>query len=818
MAITDEDPGVAGLRALSDAIDAGVIAVDGHGRVHLVNDVAQRLLGWSAATTIGSGAHDLVHAGRERPGHDCPLLRVPYRGPRVRVDQDVFQRRDGSTLAVSYTLTPFSAEGALIVFNDRAAADLAAADVHRLAATIAATDDAVIGWSLDTTITSWNPGAERLFGYTASEVLGRSVRMLVPTSGQHELTALIEQLRSAQPVDHQEVVRVHKDGRYLDVVTSIAAFRDQTGAVVGLSSVVRNITEQKRAERELRARALQQAVVAELGQRALAGADIDALLADAVEQVSTTLGVEFTAVLELAPDAGILVLRAGAGWAPELVGRSSISANGTSQAGSTLASLQPVMIEDRRTDPRFQNSEVLQRHGILSGLSVLIPGTDRPFGTLAAHGKVARRFTTDDVHFLQGVANVLAAAMQRSQSEARLREREALDRATLEQRVAERTRELEALLEVSHTVASTLEFGWLVRVILDQLSNVVEYTGAFVLTLEADSLRVVDYRGPVATEQLVGTLFPLEHAVVYQEVLRRGQAPVIVSDLRDGSSFSQAILTSPIAPLDPARASSRSLLAVPLRIKDRMIGLLRLDHAEPHAYGARHAAMALAFANQAAVALENARLYARAQAVAALEERQRLARDLHDSVTQSLYGVTMYAEAAARMLATGDNATAGNYLREVRATSQAALQEMRLLIFELRPPELAQGGLVGALDARLAAVERRVTGLDVTFEADPDVRLSEAVEEALYRVAQEALNNAIKHAHPSLLSVRLSSGEGRVAMEIADNGVGFDLDQATRRGGFGLRGMEERAARIGARALVHSAPGAGTTVRIEVPT
>jgi PAS domain S-box-containing protein len=99
MAITDKDAGVAGLRALSDAIDAGVIGVDGQGRVHLINDVAQRLLGWSAATTIGSGAHDLVHAVRERPGHDCPLLRVPYRGPRVRVDQDVFQRRDGSPLA-----------------------------------------------------------------------------------------------------------------------------------------------------------------------------------------------------------------------------------------------------------------------------------------------------------------------------------------------------------------------------------------------------------------------------------------------------------------------------------------------------------------------------------------------------------------------------------------------------------------------------------------------------------------------------------------------------------------------------------------------
>jgi PAS domain S-box-containing protein len=809
------------LRALVRTIDAGVLLIDGRGRLVLVNETAQDLLRWPASAALGSAVHEVVHAGRDGPEHDCPLVRVLQQGGPLRVDEDVFRRPDGSPLAVSYTVTPVSVEGvnqgAVVTFHHRTAHDLAAADAQRLAASIAATEDAVIGWTLDTTITSWNPGAERLFGYAAPEAIGRSVRMLVPASGQDELTAIIDQLRRGQPVDHQEVVRLHKDGRSLDVVISIAAFRDGSGAVVGVSSVVRNITEQKRAERELRARARQQAIVAALGQRALVGTDMNVLLADAVGEISRILDVAFTAVLQLAPDAGVLVLRAAAGWAPELVGRSTITADTTSQAGSTLASLQPVIIEDRRTDPRFQQSDVLQRHGILSGVSVPIPGTDRPFGTLAVHSTVPRRFTTDDVHFLQGVANVLAAAMQRSESEARLRDREAAYRATLEQRVAERTRELQALLDVSHNVASMLELGPLVSLILDQLSSVVEYTGAFVLTLEADALRVLDYRGPVPSERLVGTCFPIEHAVVYQEVVRRGDAPVIVDDLRDGSPFSRAILTSPIAPLDPARASSRSLLAVPLKIKDRVIGLLRLDHAEAHAYEARHAALALAFANQAAVALENARLYARAQAMAALEERQRLARDLHDSVTQSLYGVTMYAEAASRMLATGDTRTARDYLQEVRTTSQAALQEMRLLIFELRPPELAQRGLVSALEARLAAVEQRITGLDVRFAAEPGMRLGDAAEEALYRIAQEALNNAIKHAHPTSLSVRLSSRDGRVVLEIRDNGVGFDLDGASRCGGFGLRSIEERAARIGASASVRTAPGAGTSVRVEVP-
>jgi signal transduction histidine kinase len=384
----------------------------------------------------------------------------------------------------------------------------------------------------------------------------------------------------------------------------------------------------------------------------------------------------------------------------------------------------------------------------------------------------------------------------------------------LEQRVEERTRELSTLLEVSHNVASTLELAPLLGLILDQLQTLVDYTAVAVFMVEEEYLRVLDYRGPLPRERLCGLQLPAAHAPGYQAVLQQG-GPVIVDDLQGVDPLAQAFQGLP-AHLRATLGDTRSLLIVPLILKDQTIGVVRLDHREPHAYTERHAGLAHAIANQAAVAIENARLYARAQEAAALEERQRLARELHDSVTQALYGVTMYAEAAATLLASGDQQTATTYLREVRNTAQEALKEMRLLIFELRPPILAQEGLVAALQARLAAVEGRIAGLTATFDVQGDLRLPAPVEEALYGIAQETLNNVFKHAQAHTVALTLWQEGQVVRLEIADDGTGFDPAAVQGRGGLGLGGMTERAAQVGGRLMVDTTPGQGTRVRVEV--
>jgi signal transduction histidine kinase len=203
------------------------------------------------------------------------------------------------------------------------------------------------------------------------------------------------------------------------------------------------------------------------------------------------------------------------------------------------------------------------------------------------------------------------------------------------------------------------------------------------------------------------------------------------------------------------------------------------------------------------------------QRTAVVEERQRLARELHDSVTQSLYSITLFAEAATDMLVDGKPDQAAAYLRELSDTARESLREMRLLIFELHPPLLEKEGLAGALQARLEAVETR-GGLHAELWVVGEGRLPIVVEEGLYRIAQEALNNVLKHSKARRVTVRLQLSDGAACLEVADDGVGFDPRLLPEKGGLGLSGMQERAEQLGAKLVVESRPGNGTTVRVEV--
>lgn len=206
---------------------------------------------------------------------------------------------------------------------------------------------------------------------------------------------------------------------------------------------------------------------------------------------------------------------------------------------------------------------------------------------------------------------------------------------------------------------------------------------------------------------------------------------------------------------------------------------------------------------------------AEAGARAALEERQRLARDLHDSVTQSLYSVTLLAEVARRRAQTGDAAATLEQINRLGELSQQCLREMRLLVYELRPAMVEEVGLIGALRQRLEAVEQR-SGVSVQLAADDDRHIPPGVQNELFRVAEEALNNALKHAHASRLAVRLRTTAKQIELEIADNGRGFDPIVAAGSGGQGLTNMRERVVRLGGRFAINTAPGHETTVRVRL--
>ena len=201
--------------------------------------------------------------------------------------------------------------------------------------------------------------------------------------------------------------------------------------------------------------------------------------------------------------------------------------------------------------------------------------------------------------------------------------------------------------------------------------------------------------------------------------------------------------------------------------------------------------------------------------IAVLEERNRLARDLHDSVTQSLFSLTLFTEAARRLSGSGDWERTKEYLTRLGETSLQALKEMRLLVHELRPLELASLGLVGALQQRLDAVEGRA-GVVARLLVSGTIDLEDHLEEELFRVAQEAMNNALKHAAAPSVTVRITADTDGVDLEIEDTGRGFDPAVAEAGGGMGLASMQERIFKLGGSLDILSAPGEGTRVKVRV--
>jgi len=269
-------------------------------------------------------------------------------------------------------------------------------------------------------------------------------------------------------------------------------------------------------------------------------------------------------------------------------------------------------------------------------------------------------------------------------------------------------------------------------------------------------------------------------------------------------------------------------MTVPVTIKQQVYGVLYMYHSQPGRYTEEQARLALPFGNQAAVAIENARLYQQAQRLAALEERQHLARELHDAVTQTLFSASLAAEVLPRLWER--NREAGlNCLFEVHQLTRGALAEMRTLLLELRPAALVETELK-ALLSQLAEATTSRARIPVTVQAVPHCSLPPEVQVALYRIAQEALNNVAKHAEAKHVEVSLlcepplPAEEGQphvttVELSVADDGRGFDPDDLPDGcRGLGLGIMRERAEAVGAELEIRSQAGQGTRITARWPT
>jgi signal transduction histidine kinase len=288
---------------------------------------------------------------------------------------------------------------------------------------------------------------------------------------------------------------------------------------------------------------------------------------------------------------------------------------------------------------------------------------------------------------------------------------------------------------------------------------------------------------------------------------------ILHSDVAAHSLISQMTgVTETVIVSDPVSAfgAARSVLGARMQVADQVVGFLLVESATPGFFTDDHADRLGALADQAGTALTNSRLASRLSHLAAAEERQRLARDLHDAVNQTLWTAALTAES---LFADVDPDDAIHHrVDRLRRLTRGALAEMRALLLELRPSELADVSLDQLIRHLLDALECRRT-LDVTVELDP-VKLESDTHIAFYRIAQEALGNVAHHAQANALTVRLTATPD-IELTITDDGVGFD-PAVVPAGHLGMRIMRERAGAVGADLQVESSPGQGTTLRLRV--
>jgi len=392
-------------------------------------------------------------------------------------------------------------------------------------------------------------------------------------------------------------------------------------------------------------------------------------------------------------------------------------------------------------------------------------------------------------------------------------ERERRAEAERFRRIADGMREIVAALNRRRKLDDTLDF------IVTHACRMLKSDGAAIFRLEQipSGEQMLCVQAGCGLDRDSGEMASLPYdGSIAGRVLQENR-PIPVSNIAsqliemyDGQAMPPYLQRPPIRKL---MASFSAMLLTPLFVGGQPYGILALYYRDSRSFDEDDISEAQSLADQVALAIESARLREREGQAAALDERSRLARELHDSVTQSLYSMTLYAEAAARQVEAGHSEQVTDHLRALRDTSRDALREMRLLIYELQPPEVERTGLAAALRARLQGVEVR-GGVHAELVQDGDETLPAAVQQELYHIAREALNNSLKHAQATLIKVHLSYRPEVTVMEITDDGRGFDPEAGSEAGGMGLRTMQERAQHLGAQLEIHSSPGAGSSVKV----
>lgn len=465
---------------------------------------------------------------------------------------------------------------------------------------------------------------------------------------------------------------------------------------------------------------------------------------------------------------------------------------------------EPVLVPDVTQDERFF-ADFDKQTGFKTESLMCTPLRTgaQTIGAIEVLNKKQGTFTPEDLQLLSWLATPAATAIEN----ARLFEAE---HAAREQ--------AEILREATATLTSTLDLDRVLNSILVHLEQVVAYDNSNVFLSQDEWLEVVAGRGIAPTDEAdEPRQYPADNPI-YQEIRETGR-PVIVADAQADPRFEAWDTGNNI----------HGWMGVPLKVRSEVIGCLTLNSHQTGGYSRTEANLAQAFANQATVAIQNARLFkevrlgrerlkslSQRQVEIQETERRHIARELHDEAGQSLSSLMVGLRLLEREV-DDPQATIEGILKLKQMTNDVS-ENLHRLAINLRPASLDHLGLVAALRQHIEEFSRQ-NGLTTQFEAVglTDERMPPAVETNLYRIVQEAMTNVIRHANATRIDVLLERRGDHVVAIIEDNGVGFDAETAGQTSRLGLLGMRERAEMLKGNLMIESAAGAGTTIYVEVP-
>ncbi len=466
-----------------------------------------------------------------------------------------------------------------------------------------------------------------------------------------------------------------------------------------------------------------------------------------------------------------------------------------------LVSLQPLIIPDTELDPDWVDYP--GGEFILCWLGVPLFTKENLIGLLMLDKNESNFYTDNDAVLALAFANQAAIAIENTQLYDEVRQYTEV----LETRVRERTRELGALYEVTAIISQHQEL----EDTLDRVLSVISRA----LTCNIVAIQSIDEGG--STLSLLAHKGFSSSMVAYMQELSLNQLPIIRKILEQGEALIYSISQTDADLTDvPLPKLITFGVGTPIRVNEKDIGILGIASAQEEPPTEEDLALLTSIADHVGVAIENSRLRQQSKQLAVLEERERLARDLHDSATQSLFTLTLFAAAAREHLNCGELESINQQLIDLQETAVQTHKEMRLLLYELRPALLEEKGLEKALQQRMQLVEFR-GGIRGQIEAHLAQKLPFSIEEVLFQVASEALNNTLKHSSADMVKIAISSDEVHVNMRIEDNGQGFSSHDENFSPGMGIDNMRRSVQQMGGTLRYEQQTDRGTIMVTYIP-